>query len=223
MKIADLKKLLPRSFKRAAQRLLRSLCDSVAYRLVRQLSGDREFRRIVFVCRGNVCRSPFAEHYLRTLGVGANVWIDSCGLEVDQKGGSPPEAIRIAEEFGLDLSAHRSKGMNECDLQGADLIVAMEYCQYLRLRSMFPEKKGKVRLLRDFAPWPESLICNIYDPYGLGIDEFENCFKKMQRAITELNSNLAPFEVIKPEISLEDDSTMKSSGTGSPKRRYEKI
>ena len=187
---AALKKFFPRSFKRPGKRVLQSLCDSVAYRFGRRQAGIGKIRRLVFVCKGNICRSAFAEHYLRSLGAGANVRIESCGLDVDQGGGPPPEAVQIAGELGLDMSAHRSKGIIECDLQGADLVVAMEYGQYLRLRKQFPSPKGKVRLLRDFAPWPESLACNLYDPFGLGEKEFRRCFIRMERALIGLNRHL---------------------------------
>ena len=115
--------------------------------------------------------------------------VESCGLDVDQGAFSPPHAVQVGREFGLELSGHRSKGVGECDLYNADLIVPMEYRHYLRLVEMFPEQRSKIRLLRDFAPWPVCLMFNTYDPYGLGHSEFRRCFRGMKRALDKLLAN----------------------------------
>jgi len=181
--IRQVKKIIPAKFKRDASRTFRSLSESPKYWLTRHKSDRKQFRHIVFVCQGNVCRSVFAEYFLRTHVSDKSVKIESCGLDVGTEGPSPQPAVKVSRGFGLDLRSHLSKSYAACDLQKADLIVPMEYPHYRRLIEMYPECKHKIQVLRDFSPWPERLMCNIYDPYGLGEAEFRQCFEHMTKAL----------------------------------------
>jgi protein-tyrosine phosphatase len=81
---------------------------------------------ILFVCSGNLCRSPFAEAWLRAwLGEnGADATVSSAGI-LTQGRSSPPEFIDAARRAGVDLSAHRSSYMEVVDLEKADLVIGM--------------------------------------------------------------------------------------------------
>lgn len=188
--INRLKGMIPGSIKRPAWRILLNVKDSIAYRRTRGRLSKWDLKHIVFVCKGNICRSVFAEYYLKSLVPEGTLKIESCGLDVDQGILSPPEAVQIGIEFGLDLEKHRSKAISACELQNVDLIVPMEYRQYIRLKAMFPVYKGKILVLRDFAPWPDRLLCNIFDPFGLGESEFRRCFCLMQKALDKLEKHL---------------------------------
>ena len=152
-------------------------------------------RHIVFVCKGNICRSAFAEYYLKSILPKGKFNIESCGLDVDQGSYSPPEAVHIGKKFGIQLDKHISKGTATCTLQNADLIIPMEYGQYIRLVAMLPGHESKIRLLRDFASWPDRLICNINDPFGLGEDEFLRCFTKITIIIDRLIRQMPPAHI----------------------------
>ena len=181
-----LKKFIPSPFKRVAKRALTSAWESFLYGIARQHVNRSDLKHIIFVCKGNICRSAFAEKYMGALLNGRMVTIESCGLDVDQGGFSPREAVLVAREFGTELDSHRSKGLSACNFNEADLIVAMEYRQYCRLLNLFPEKGAAICVLREFAPWPDRLLCNIYDPYGLGEKSFRRCFRKMAKALDSL-------------------------------------
>ena len=183
--------MIPGPLKRVARRALLNAWESARYRLLAKNFDDGRIRHVVFVCKGNICRSAFAEYYLRLQFPDGALRIESFGLDVDQGLFSPPEAVCVAKEFQLELELHRSKGVASCDVSNADLILPMEYGHYLRVKAMFPDEKSKIRLLRDFAPWPERLICNINDPYGCGENEFRRCFRRLQRALDGLKSHLA--------------------------------
>ena len=79
-------------------------------------------KRLVFVCSGNICRSPFAERFALSKGINAV----SCGTTA--KGGAPgdPTAIQVAQSFGIDLEDHASKRVSEVDFSASDLIVVMD-------------------------------------------------------------------------------------------------
>ncbi|MEA5115729.1 MAG: hypothetical protein VB050_17060 [Geobacteraceae bacterium] len=184
--LAWLKKYIPRPVKRAIRCFFRNAWESLLYKIARRHLDLRVIKHVVFVCKGNICRSAFAEKYLERKMTEEAVRIESCGLDVDQGGYSPPEAVRVAGDFGVDLASHHAKGLSSCNLQEADLIVAMEYGQYLRLRGLYPEKEACICLLREFAPWPTRIFCNIDDPFGLGDKVFRGCFRQMLKALEVL-------------------------------------
>jgi len=179
-----------RGFKQSAVGFIRNIFESFAYYLNRKPHGDPNPRHVILVCRGNICRSAFAEHYLKTKLSGEFAKIESCGTDVNRSTDSPPNAVKVAAEFGVDLSRHASKGMNACDLEGGDLILPMEYSQYRDIKKLYPKYKNKVKLLKEFAPLPQRLFCNIYDPFGLSDDEFRRCFREIQIALDGLNNHL---------------------------------
>jgi protein-tyrosine phosphatase len=185
-----IKRMVPHPIKRKVRRFLQNMIDSPVYLISRNRFVDRNVRHIVFVCKGNICRSAFAEHYLKYFLSKGNFMIESGGLDVDQGNFSPIDAIAISRKYKVDLSRHHSKGLSCCDLKNADLILPMEFVQYLRLIDIYPEYKEKIRLLRDFAPWPERFFCNIFDPFGHGQDEFHLCFRQMKRALDGLIGHL---------------------------------
>ena len=181
-----LRGMLPKWFKLKLRRNSHNLWSTVQYSALRKKRTLPTVQHVIFVCKGNICRSPFAEHALRALFSGNNFRIESCGLNVDQQVPSPAKAIQAARDFGVDLSRHQSRSIVECDLKSADLIVAMEYLQLQQLALMYPEHMHKAVLLRDFALFPDNLVCNIHDPYGLDHHEFQRCFRLIQISLQGL-------------------------------------
>ena len=174
------KRKIPIKFKIKFKRFIRDLWQSIAYLATRKKIDIKNINHIVFVCTGNICRSSFAEYLLRKKIEHRQIRIESCGLDVTQAVCSPIEAVIAGEAHCVDLRAHRSKSVDECDLTNADLIIPMDYGHYYRLISIYPEYKTKIKLLRDFMKKPYGLICNIHDPFGLDQNEFNNCFKNIK-------------------------------------------
>ena len=116
--------------------------------------------------------------------------IESCGLDVDRRTPSPRAAIVTARTSGVDLEGHMSKGTKACDLENADLILAMEFRHYSRLIRLLPRKKKNIVLLREFAPFPENLLCNINDPFGQSEEIFEKCFRQIKRSIQAMKARI---------------------------------
>lgn len=186
MDLGIFKNVIIQPLKKMFKRDLRSAWESPLYKLSRCRVSAGKIRHIVFVCKGNICRSAFAENYLASILPLDTLVIESCGLEVDQAVLSPPEAVNAAGKLGINLSSHLSRGFENCDLQNADLIVPMEYTHMNQLINAHPEYKIKLKLLRDFAPFPSNLSCNIYDPFGQGPNEYDRCFKLMRKALNGL-------------------------------------
>ncbi len=124
-------------------------------------------QRILFVCLGNICRSPSAEGVLRVKAAqrGINLDLDSAGTG-DWHAGEPPYGPmqNAAKARGYDLSGLRARVVRVEDFGDFDLIVAMDADNMANLRRMRPEGGAEVKLFTDFAPegsgWTE-----VPDPY----------------------------------------------------------
>lgn len=160
-----------------------NILESILYHYLKSRRNLTKINKIIFVCKGNICRSAFAEYLMKSITISKLFSIESCGLNVDKRMPAPFATIITAKKFGLDLGCHLSKGWEMCELEDADLILAMEFWQYRKLVELFPNKKENIALLLEFAPFPENLLCNINDPYGQSEKTFEKCFSKINRSI----------------------------------------
>ena len=133
--------------------------------------------RIVFVCLGNICRSPMAEGVFAAQaalnGLG-DVEIDSAGTGDWHIGSAPDErAIAAANNRGIDISGLRARQFMLEDFERFDIIAAMDGANVAKLRSIAtPETAGKVRLFLDYAR--DLPVREVPDPYYGGAEGFES-------------------------------------------------
>ncbi len=148
----------------------------------------RQINNVLFVCTGNICRSPFAEALLRNLvdpkGL-EGISVDSAGLLALPGRSVTPLAQRVAAEFGVELSEFRAKSLSQDLVAWSDLILVMEKSHEETLLSAFPDTAGKVLLLRYFARHG-SRRRGIADPYGLQYEAYRFCFLDIQDAVSGL-------------------------------------
>ncbi len=149
---------------------------------------DIKTANILFVCTGNICRSPFAHAFLTKLanqkrlkGIG----VESAGLLALPGNSATYMAQRVAEEFGVDLSEHKAKSVSKKLVVGSSLIIVMEKSHEDTLVTNFPEAEGKIRLIRHFARYG-SKRRGIADPYGLKYDAYRFCFLDIEDAVLGL-------------------------------------
>jgi protein-tyrosine phosphatase len=133
--------------------------------------------KILFVCLGNICRSPTAEGVFRQLAAaeapGLPVEIDSAGT-ADYHIGAPPDARsqRAALRRGIDLSGLRARQVGVDDFARFDLIVAMDRNNLRDLKALQPKNsRAQLKLFMDYAQ--ESGVTDVPDPYYRGADGFE--------------------------------------------------
>jgi protein-tyrosine-phosphatase/predicted ATP-grasp superfamily ATP-dependent carboligase len=125
-------------------------------------------RRILFLCYGNICRSPVARYLAgRRL---AGVEIDSAGFHPRAGRASPAHVQRAAEAAGLDLVQHRSRRVGAPDIERADLILCMDLDNLEAVHREFPEAAGRTTLLGLLR---KPALVRIPDPYSLS--EKETC------------------------------------------------
>ncbi len=147
-------------------------------------------KKVLFVCMGNICRSPTAEgvfmHQVREHGLTAQIQVDSAGTHAYHCG-EPPDsrAIRAAARRGIDLTPLRARRVREEDFAQFDYIVAMDADNLDYLSEFCPEQyRHKLCLLLDFAP--EQPLREVPDPYYGGDKDFERVLDLAQTASAAL-------------------------------------
>ena len=146
---------------------------------------------ILFICQGNVCRSPYAGRYLRKVAGDTNlrgICSRSAGLDVRVSAHSPDLAVRVAKTLGVELEDHRSKPVTADMIENTDMIFTMEHRQAAFMRKTFPGHARKIFLLPLFdtnppPAWDYALRYNIPDPYGKSEEDFLECFRMIERSI----------------------------------------
>jgi protein-tyrosine phosphatase len=188
-----IKSFIPNKLKRNIKLIFLSFLDSVKYYTIRnglfpagKIQAIREINRIVFVCKGNVCRSVFAEYRCKQLINNTDVDVVSCGLDVNQGVYPPPDSVYVCNLYSCDVKKHKSVNHRDLNLHSTDLIFAMEYWHYNRLIDIYPHIKNNIFLLRSISPLLFSINCNIADPYNLGVSEFKKTYRTIDRALNEL-------------------------------------
>ena len=143
--------------------------------------------RILFVCLGNICRSPTAEgvmlHKLREAGLSDDVDVESAGTGGWHIGHPPDErASAAAGSRGIALESRAQRFVAE-HADEFDLIVAMDRQNAADIRALAPAADGKVHLLREFDPLAvEAGDLEVPDPYYGGDDGFEDVLDMVERA-----------------------------------------
>jgi protein-tyrosine phosphatase len=133
--------------------------------------------RVLFVCMGNICRSPTAEAVVRRLAereaAGLALELDSAGTHGYHAGDPPDErAIVAARRRGIDMSALRARVVEPADFERFDLVLAMDEAVHERLARIAPRTRaGRLRLFMDYAP--ELGRRDVPDPYYGGAAGFE--------------------------------------------------
>ena len=135
--------------------------------------------KVLFVCLGNICRSPLAEgifdHLVTEAGLSSKIRIDSCGTSGHHVGEkADPRSIEIARQHDIELVT-RSRQFKAHDLQNFDYVLAMDRSNYRNILSMgAPGGKAKVKLMLTFDP--DSTIQDVPDPYYGGDAGFKNVY-----------------------------------------------
>ncbi|MEQ9399196.1 MAG: hypothetical protein RJQ04_08480 [Longimicrobiales bacterium] len=169
---------------KAGARRARDLLDRTLHprrhRAARRLIADLRPGSIVFVCLGNVCRSPYAEWTARPR-LGPSVEVSSAGF-IGPDRAPPDTALDVARARGVDHGASRSTLVTQASLAGVDLAVVFDAAHGRRLRRMAPVP---VVHLADVDPrwWGERTIV---DPWGKESTAFEYTFDRIDSGVGAL-------------------------------------
>jgi protein-tyrosine phosphatase len=144
----------------------------------------RAVRRLVFVCSGNICRSPYAAEAARRHGIA----VASFGTHSDGARPANDLARVVASERGVDLSAHVSMRQQDYKVAAGDLLVAMEPRHARAISHLALPDRAQVTLA--------GLWCNpekpfLPDPYGAGRSCFEFVFQQIDESLARMLSHLS--------------------------------
>jgi protein-tyrosine phosphatase len=159
---------------------------------------------VLFVCMGNICRSPLAEGVFRThvanAGLLDRVNIDSAGTHESQAGQPPdPRAISVARRHGYDLPPHRARKVGTPDFGRFDWILAMDKDNLEVLQALRPlAYRGHLGLLLSMAR--ESSVIEVPDPYFGGPRDFEHVIHLVERGAEAL------LNAIRERLSISESS-----------------
>lgn len=144
--------------------------------------------KLLFVCTGNICRSPTAEgvmaHHLRAAGLDDRVAVDSAGTMAYHEGEEPdPRAQMVAEQRGYDLSDLRARLLQPADFRTFDLLLAMD-SGHLRTMKRMRAGAGDVRLFLNYARGQQGR--DVPDPYYGQKRDFESALDLIEMGVRGL-------------------------------------
>ena len=147
---------------------------------LRRVASEAE--RVLFVCKGNICRSPFAEGYARRV-LPARIEVTSRGTYREGERRCPAEARFAARQYGVDLAEARSGVLDAESVEGADVILVFDAADVLRVVRGFPGARRKVFRI---GPLAAAGPVDLRDPYGGELATFEGVYRSIAAAIDAL-------------------------------------
>jgi len=155
-----------------------------------------DVRRVLFVCSGNICRSPLGEavfrHQAEAAGLGSRFEVDSAGTHGWHEGEpADPRARRVGERHGVAVTS-LARAVVDGDFEAFDLVLAMDRGHLRELRRRCPpERRDRLRLMRDFDDAPDDRDRDVPDPYYDGEAAFEHVYDLLDASCRNLLAALA--------------------------------
>jgi protein-tyrosine-phosphatase len=159
----------------------------------RRIAHPETTRSIVFVCFGNIMRSPAAEEMTKRALArfpDLSIEVTSAGLNATPGRAAHPWAIEAGHELGISLEHHQARIMTAELVARADIIFAMDYQNLVQLQSRWKESEGKVFMLAAYAG-NEHRGAEIRDPYYIGLEETKRCYGVLDACVHNLVTSFA--------------------------------
>src|SRR3954471_14211879 len=178
-------------------------------------------KTILFVCTGNICRSPMAEGLFRHAVKGRSDFrVTSAGVgAVD---GLPPSehAVRALKELGIDIGKQRSHMLTAELVQQADYIFGMTHSHVDAITLLYPQAAEKTFLLREFDETLDAYENDISDPIGGSYDVYLNCRDQIEQGIASMLKFIEQTSAA-PTTTGGDSSTQQTIAIGADHGGFE--
>lgn len=148
--------------------------------------------RVIFVCTGNICRSPFADYRARQKL--SNVEICSAGIHAETGGPADSMAIRMSAKFGVDLVPHRTTRFSDYEITPTDLILVMDAFHQNYIQRNRPDLVEQTVLMGAFCQSKEFPLM-VGDPWSQGETSFNFCYRQIEDALIGLQNYLDEAKV----------------------------
>jgi protein-tyrosine phosphatase len=209
------------------RRFLRDVWWSVAGRSLKNPTVPTAVGSILFVCKGNICRSPFAGALARrylSAAQSAHLGCHSAGITASQAARPPQVGCDAAAAYETTLLDHRPELLTEALMAAHGMVVVMEASQLHQLRRQYAQFHDRLFLLPLFereSHWGFQRY-NIADPYGHPAEAYAACYRRIDNAIRALlpllvraDQNIGPLPSSQQEPrSLLDSRSLQTSASG---------
>ena len=143
----------------------------------------------MFVCTGNICRSPMAHMYMQKklydLNKENEFLISSCGINAIQGQSATGNAIEVMKKYDIDLTSHRATSIENSNILDCDLIIVLAHIHKIQILQIYPMLNNKIFTLKEYVN-SEGNYKDIDDPWGLDIEIYTVTAKDIVENINKL-------------------------------------
>lgn len=149
--------------------------------------------KIMFVCTGNICRSPMAHYYMqkkvKDMGLEDKFLISSCGTYAVTGEPATDNAVISMKEYGVNLENHRATNIDDTDIDNYDYVITLTTQHKKNVLHYYPKLDGKVFTLKEFV-LDNKKYMDIDDPWGLNIIVYKDTAKEIVENVDKLIEKL---------------------------------